>query len=618
MYEAKPARMAGGCVLLALMAGAAAAGTHDATQTDWCGGPGEAGPMTTWETGFDACENVSWLALAGQVALGSEPLATPQQHLIASGHPVAFGVHPVDIDRDGDLDVIGGAGEAQKVLLWYNDGQSPPGWIEQVVDAAFPGASGVHAADIDGDQDLDIVAAAESPGHRVAWWRNDGGTPIVWARQPIEESFLVSCSVTTADVNLDGRTDVLATSWSLNDVAWWRNDGGDPVAWTKQTIDSNFPGAHDAYAADIDDDGDVDIVSAGGVANRIVWFRNDGGDPIAWQRLPIGLSFTGARAAQAADIDRDGRLDVVATAFDSHVSWWRNQGGDPPAWTRQDIDSTFNGGHCVWTGDLDGDGWLDVMATAYYDNTVSWYRNTGGDPVGWEEHELATDFLNPMNVRAGDLDGDGDLDVVASSRQLGEFAWWEAAQFLAAGELRGAILDLQETPSSAELDWTARQAAGTSLSFRVRASDDPLDLGLWSDPITAPGPLSAAGRYMQYQVELATADAAVSPVLQDVVLRWSPSSDAPEHPHAAREGRLLLRAANPAAAGVSVDLELFEPSRVHVALFDPAGRQVATLADGNLAAGRHCLHAKGLGSGVFLCRARIGRVTLCERMAVVR
>ena len=153
-------------------------GALEAVQTDWCQGDGMAGPVTQWGDRFDACQEVSWRALPGQLGLAGEPLAAPVQHVIATGLPVAFGIHPVDIDQDGDTDVIGGAGEAQVVALWYNDGQSPPGWTQQLVDAAYPGASGVHAADIDQDGDLDIVAAAESPGNKVAWWRNDGGTPI--------------------------------------------------------------------------------------------------------------------------------------------------------------------------------------------------------------------------------------------------------------------------------------------------------------------------------------------------------------------------------------------------------------------------------------------------------
>ncbi len=588
---------------------------EEAVQTDWCDGDGVSGPVMSWERVFDADEEVSWCSVPGQVALASAPLSAPVHHALGTGLPVAFGVHPVDIDQDGDLDVIGGAGEAQQVLVWYNEGGSPPGWTQQTVDATFPGASGVHAADIDGDGDLDIVAAAEHPGNKLAWWRNDGGAPIAWSRQLLDNYFPVSCSITTADINEDGRPDVLATSWSLADVTWWRNDGGDPVTWTEQTIDGYFGGAHDAYAVDLDDDGDLDVVGAAGTHHRVAWWRNNGGDPIDWERFVIESSFTGARAVHVTDIDRDGRLDVVAVAFESHVSWWRNEGGNPITWARYDIDDAFNGAHCVWTGDVDGDGWIDVMATAYYDNSISWWRNSGTQPITWEEHPLTTTWLNPMNLRAGDLDGDGDLEVVGSSRQLGEFAYWELTSFKPAGTLRSSILDLGATPELASIDWTIQEPVGTLFGLRVRSSDDAGDLGPWSGTITSPGTLGIEmGRYFQYEVDLSTSDAAVSPIVREIQLTWEPSSAVHgERFGADGYGLKAVRSVN----GAAIQLSIPESCHVNVSIYDVAGRQLVTVADHTLAAGEHQLAVRGLATGIYLCRMSAGDVVLSERMAVL-
>ncbi len=596
---------------------AGAALALEAAQTDWCQGDGQIGPVTEWTDRFAACQDVSWLALPGQIALAGEPLAVPQKHTIAGELAVAFGVHPVDIDQDGDIDVIGGAGQAQVVALWYNDGQSPPGWTQQLVDAAFPGASGVHTDDIDGDGDLDIVAAAETPGNKVAWWRNDGGLPITWTRQVLDNYCPVSCSITTADINRDGRPDVLATSWSLGDVIWWRNNGGEPVTWTRQVIDGNFGGAHDAYAIDLDDDGDLDVVGAAGTHNYVAWWRNQGGDPIVWERHIIASGFAGARAVHVADINRDGRLDVVATAFANHVTWWRNDGGEPLSWTRQDIDAAFNGGHCVWTGDVDGDGRLDVMATAYYDSTVAWWRNAGGDPLVWEEHNLTTSWPNPMNIRAGDVDGDGALDLLATSRLPGEFAWWRAAQFKSAGELTGTVLDLCGAPPSVDVGWSARTPAGTSLGVCLRSGEDPEELGPWSVPLASPGQVSdLLGRYLQYKVLLDTGDPSVSPVLEEIRLSWESASAGP---HGAQSGArgFGLHVPGPARGEGEVRLSLPESCRVSLDLYDATGRRVAALADGFLSAGEHRLSVRGLAAGVYLCRFSSGSVTLTDRLTVV-
>ncbi len=600
----------------AVLAGGAVA--LDAVQTDWCEGDGLTGPVTQWTARFDACQDVSWRSLPGGVALASTALAAPVQHTIAAGLPVAFGIHPVDIDGDGDTDVIGAAGEAQVVALWYNDGQSSPGWTQQSVDAAYPGASGVHAADIDGDGDLDIVASAENPGNKVAWWRNDGGTPITWARQLLDNYCPVSCSVTTADINRDGRPDVLATSWSTADVIWWRNEGGSPVTWTRQVIDGNFGGAHDACAVDLDGDGDLDVVGAAGVHNQVAWWRNQGGDPIVWERQVIASGFVGARAVHVADVNRDGRLDVVATCFTSHVSWWRNDGGEPFVWTRQDLDAAFNGGHCVCTGDLDGDGRMDVMATASYLNTVAWWRNTGGDPIVWERHDLATAYPTPMNIRAGDVDADGDLDVLATSRLPGEFAWWEATQFRPSGELTGSVLDLQGAPQSAALDWTARTPEATSLGVCIRSGPDPGDLGPWSAPMAVPGVLSALqGRYLQYKLVLDSSEPARSPVLEEIRLAWESSSVNPGDPRLPAHG-LRMNVVSPARGAADLHLCLPESRHVRLDLYDATGRCVASVADRVLSAGDHRVQVAGLAPGVYLCRLSSGAVTLTGHVVVVR
>jgi len=606
-----------GLVIGVWLASTGGAVALEAAQTDWCHGDGLIGPVTEWSDRFAACQDVSWRALPGQLALAAEPLAQPQQHTIAAELPVAFGIHPVDIDADGDLDVIGGAGQAQVVALWYNDGQSPPGWTQQFVDATFPGASGVHAADIDGDGDLDIVAAAETPGNKVAWWRNDGDHPITWTRQLLDNYCPVSCSITTADINRDGRPDVLATSWNLGDVIWWRNEGGDPVTWTRQVIDGNFGGAHDAYAIDLDEDGDIDVVGAAGTNNYVAWWRNQGGDPIVWERQIIAAGFTGARAVHVADINRDGRPDVVATCFSNHVSWWRNDGGEPLTWTRQDIDETFNGGHCVWTGDVDGDGRLDVMATAYYDNTVAWWRNAGGDPIAWEEHSLSTNWPNAMNIRAGDVDGDGALDILATSRLPGEFGWWQATQFKPAGGLTSTVLDLCGAPPSVDVDWTARTPAGTNLGVCLRSGENPEELGPWSAPLTSPGQVSDLhGRYLQYKLLLNTSDPARSPVIEEIRVSWESASADPQGGPARARG-FGLNAPAPGRAAGEILLSLPESCRVRLDLYDVGGRRVAVLANGLLAAGEHRLHVPRLTAGVYLCRFSSGPVTLTDRLTVV-
>ena len=89
------------------------------------------------------------------------------------------GVYAVDMDADKRVDVVGAACSANEIAWWRNQGGEPITWKKQVIDAAFPGALNVHAEDLDGDGDMDVVATANNVPE-ISWWRNDGGRPINW------------------------------------------------------------------------------------------------------------------------------------------------------------------------------------------------------------------------------------------------------------------------------------------------------------------------------------------------------------------------------------------------------------------------------------------------------
>ena len=78
-----------------------------------------------------------------------------------------------------------------------------------------------------------------------------------------------------ADLDGDGDVDVLGTAWNADDIAWWENDGDED--FTAHTLDGDFDAAAWVYATDMDGDGDVDIL---GVAeyddDNLVWWENDG------------------------------------------------------------------------------------------------------------------------------------------------------------------------------------------------------------------------------------------------------------------------------------------------------------------------------------------------------
>ena len=113
---------------------------------------------------------------------------------------------------------------------------------------------------------------------------------------------------------------------------------------------------------------------------------------------------------------RDGDLDVVvASGTADDLDWFENTAGNGSAWTEHQSDGSFDGVACIRAADVDGDGDLDVLASALgTSDDIVWYENTGGDGSAWSKHNIDTNFADPRVVEAADIDGDGDLDVYAT------------------------------------------------------------------------------------------------------------------------------------------------------------------------------------------------------------
>ncbi|MFZ1947554.1 MAG: FG-GAP-like repeat-containing protein [bacterium] len=595
----------------------------DVGQTDWAGGAGISGPVTDWGREFEASSGASWLAVPGQLALSSHAAASPPEHLLSDAYTGTIGVDVGDVDNDGDIDVVGTADVSGMVLLWVNQGGDPLTWTEQLV-ANPPGAAGVDLADVDGDGRLDVVLALIDPRNKIVWKQNLGGDPIVWGTQTVESSWGNTWEMATADINADGHLDVVATKWSPGEVAWWENDGASPIVWTKRPVAPTLAGAHSVRGADLDGDGDMDLATAAGLANRITVFWSDGANPPVWTAQILDSTFVGARSVWIGDIDGDGDPDIAGICWDNHIAWWSNGGGSPAVWTRQTISDTAYGGHGVSIADMNGDGRLDVLAACINAGKIAWYENGGGSPITWTEHVIRGSWPGAATVRAADLDLDGDLDAAGACYTAGEFSWWEPTEFDSTGSLTGSVLDAGLDADLARLEWTSVAPAGTGLRFQVRSSDDPADLGEWSGDITVQGCLpEALGRYIQYRLFMETSDPASSPILKDLVFASCPAGIASpiESPLASD----LRAQPNPCPAQAIISFRLRTGQAVRLSVFDASGRRVRQLAGGWLEEGSHRFDWDGLddggnrlSSGLYWLRLEMPELRETRKMVLIR
>jgi hypothetical protein len=594
---------------------------EDVSQTDWSGGFGVAGPATEWTDAFSSTEGVSWLSVPGQLALSSSPLEDAVEHELDNNFERAIHITAADIDSDGDNDLLGAAYALNAVAVWWNDGGSPAEWTKQTVDGSFAGPCEVFSADVDGDGRMDVLGSAYTGGE-IAWWRNDGGVPIGWTKHAIDDEFAGAHDVWAGDLDGDGDTDVLGAAAEDDEVAWWSNEGGDPITWTEQVIDGDFDYACRLDVADFDGDGVLDVLSTAWNDGEIAWWRSDGATPPGWTKQVIRSGFTGTHGVCACDVDLDGNVDVLGAAMTlGDVAWWRNSGGYPITWNEQPVDGSFPGAGYVDAVDADGDGDVDVLASAWSNSGIAWYESVFGAGRSWIKHSIVSGVGQASSVEAADVDGDGDLDALGTLFDAGDIGWWEVTEFTATGELTSSILDTGTDPHLPSISWTSVEPQGTSLSFQLRSSDDhPGDIGQWSDDVTVPGNLAfGLNRYVQYKVMLGSTDPAYSAILKEVTVSWS-LLDA--HEQGAWPNHCMLRPCvpNPARSETTVEFATGACSHGTLRVLDLSGHVVKSVISGAVPAGHYEVRIRvtDLPAGLYLCRLNAGDATATSRFVVAR
>jgi hypothetical protein len=222
----------------------------------------------------------------------------------------------------------------------------------------------------------------------------------------------------TADLDDDGDMDVLSASFDDDKIAWYENDGIGNFG-IQQIISVAADGASSVYASDLDGDGDMDVLSASSEDNKIAWYENDGIGNFGIQQI-ISVAADGASSVYASDLDGDGDMDVLRASYYGIV-WHENDGmGNFGA---QTITSAYIA-TSVYASDLDGDGDLDVLLASANDNKIAWCENDGIGNFGAQQI-ISTNANDAQSVYASDLDGDGDIDVLSASSEDSKIAWYE-------------------------------------------------------------------------------------------------------------------------------------------------------------------------------------------------
>ncbi len=209
-------------------------------------------------------DRLFWLRNEG----GSTPVWTELEIDSTLDYPCK--IHPLDVDLDGNMDVVCAAWTGNTLSVFYGSGGSNPSWTHQTIDSAIEGAHGARACDIDSDGDIDILAASLSDS-KILLYRNDGGAPIQWVPETIGQ-ISYAAMVRTGDIDGDGDFDILASSFGNGGVAWWENKENGTV-FTKHMVKSGGPAAAWAMPGDLDNDGDLDVLAMIYGGNSAYWYE---------------------------------------------------------------------------------------------------------------------------------------------------------------------------------------------------------------------------------------------------------------------------------------------------------------------------------------------------------
>ncbi|MBD3370608.1 hypothetical protein GF402_09625 [Candidatus Fermentibacteria bacterium] len=349
--------------LMSLATGSASF-AEEVGQHTWTGGPGVPGPVTSWDSLFSNSIQMNYSGCPSNLLLG----IGKTQNLVFSGIGGCIFAFPADMDGDGDLDVLSSFGDpfGTYPVIWFENEGLGTGWHRHYIEWDYPRVSCAYPGDLDGDGDMDVVGANGSSANRgLEWWRNEDGVGDAWSRFDIENG-VGAGFVCFADINGDEYLDVVAQDRASRELAWWESTTWPPDSqWVSNVISSEIENTYELCVLDFEEDSDMDILVADNYYSGLILVENLDGSGSSWEEHVVSGRCQW-RSVHAADIDGDGDFDVVA-CNDQEIGqpslglyWYENLDGQGENWEEHIVSYEVSEARAVYAEDFTNDGYIDI------------------------------------------------------------------------------------------------------------------------------------------------------------------------------------------------------------------------------------------------------------------
>jgi hypothetical protein len=337
----------------------------------------------------DSVSSVSASAIIGVIGLQQLPAA-----LVTNGETAVTLAGSFSGNGAGLSDVDLANVNSRGAIGWVTNG-----WGDFVLSTILTNAgSAAYSADVNADGRADILS-------------QNGGSTLVYSNRGNGGFAMVSTVATNGplalgDINGDGRTDLVFSAWSQNAITVWTNNGRAVFSLSQTYATGLHPGA--ILVKDLNGDGKADVtVAINGNSTLLVLTNNGAGALTASSTPSVGVS---PSDIQSADLNGDGRPDLVTAEWGGTVTVLTNAGAGRFA-SNSTVNVT-NGTRSVALADVNGDGRVDIVCATPYGGSLMVLTNTGSGGFAFCSAPLPNG-IRPDRVVAADFNGDGMTELIS-------------------------------------------------------------------------------------------------------------------------------------------------------------------------------------------------------------